>query len=195
MTVDEIFGKIRKEGIKTVIFDFDNTICDMVIDWNEWDQKVGELMQYYEPNVPLTGGYMRDNHINSFIKKHGSEFREKWKDLSKTYEKEKSHGCKPLTRIVELIHKLNGNVNLLIWSSNSEETVKKYLKEIGIETYFSKLITRDSVDFIKPDPSGFNKNITSDTNLSEYMMIGNSNNDRMAAKSAGIQYVDVKEIS
>lgn len=194
MTADEVLGKIEEEKIKVVLFDFDNTICDLRITWDEWDRQVGELMRMYDPNTPLTGGYMRDNRINAFIEKYGEDFRSKWRALSNRYEEKYIKGCNPRENVLNVIRKLKG-VELWIWSSNSEHTVKKYLTEMGIIHLFSTFITRDSVDFIKPDSDGFKKHILPGTEVTEYLMIGNSSNDRNGAKGAGILYIDEKDIS
>jgi beta-phosphoglucomutase-like phosphatase (HAD superfamily) len=193
MTVDEVLAKVKNDNIKTVIFDFDNTICDMLIDWTEWDRQVGELMRSYDPETQLTGGYMRDNRINAFIEKYGNDFREKWRKLSNEYEKENAHKCNARENVLNVIRDID--CDLWIWSSNSEETVKKYLTEMGIVHKFSKFITRDSVDFIKPNPSGFFKAASKDANKQEFLMVGNSNNDRKAAEAAGIAYIDEKDIT
>jgi HAD superfamily hydrolase (TIGR01549 family) len=194
MTVDKVLAKIKNENIKTVIFDFDNTICDMVISWDTWDRQVGELMQSFDPTTPLTGGYMRDNLINAFIEKHGSDFREKWRKLSNEYERNNAHTCNARENVMNVIRAID-DCALWIWSSNSEETVKKYLTEMGIVHLFSKFITRDSVDFIKPNPDGFFKAAGKDANKHEFLMVGNSNNDKKAAEAAGISYLDEKDIT
>lgn len=192
MKVQEIVERIHCNGIKVVIFDFDNTICDLQINWNKWDIEIGELLQRYDSEILLSGGYMRDNLMNLYLEKYGDEFREEWRDLSNKFEKENAKGCSPLQRVVTLIKKLE-DIELWIWSSNSEKTIRKYLHELGLENKFSTFITRDSVDFIKPSPDGFLKTV-GNRDQRDFLFIGNAKNDRLAAEAAGIEYIDVRDI-
>lgn len=192
MTVEEVIQHIKNTQKKIVIFDFDDTICDMEIDWPKWDEEVGKLLQKYDPAISLSGGYMRDNLMNGFLEKFGEAFRKEWRALSNQFEKENAKGCEPLTRIVTLIKQLE-NIDLWIWSSNSEEVVRTYLRDLEIENKFSTFITRDSVDYIKPSSDGFLKH-AGNRNPNEFLFIGNAKNDRLAAEAAKIEYIDVKDI-
>jgi len=194
MTVEEILQKIKNEGIEIVIFDFDNTICDLVIDWDKWDHAIGEVLRKYDSSYSNhLEGKPVNNDQNDFIEKYGKPINEELKIAIQNAELSYSTGCSPLDRIVELIKQLD-NVELWIWSSNGEETVRKYLKELQIEYKFTQFITRTNVDFIKPSNDGFQKYKRSDLSIEDYLMIGNSANDREAAKNVGLTYIDVKEI-
>jgi HAD superfamily hydrolase (TIGR01509 family) len=193
MTIDEIVSHIKNTNKKIIIFDFDDTICHLNIDWEEWDKEVGLLLQKYDPHVSLKGGYMHDNLMNTFLETYGDEFRKEWKTLSNQFEKDFAKGCEPLNQIVMLIKQLE-DLELWIWSSNSEEVIRRYLRELGIENKFSTFITRDNVDYIKPSADGFQKFKRFDLSEKDYLMIGNSKNDTLAAEKAGIEYVDVREI-
>jgi hypothetical protein len=50
------------------------------------------------------------------------------------------------------------------------------------------------VDFVKPEPHGFNKYFKDLGKSHEFLMIGNSHYDRDAAKNSGIDYLDVKKV-
>lgn len=84
---------------------------------------------------------------------------------------------------------------LYIWSSNHSSTLKKYLSELGILNKFELIVSREMVDFIKPDSSGFNKyfsNLSEDKDL--FLMVGDSIFDKEAASNSGINYLDITEI-
>lgn len=198
MTIKDILSKIRDEGITTVIFDFDNTIADILIDWGPWHKKIESVISEYESSIgiktPTLPGQSTSVQLlqNEYMALYGQKLREKIIKINRNYELENAHGVHPIEKTISLIKMLSG-VRLWIWSTNDSETVAKFTKELEIYDLFSEIITRDRVDFIKPNPDGFFKFAGADAKREEYLMIGNSKSDSGAAKASGIQYIDVTE--
>ena len=87
MKTTEFQQYLRKYQKREVIFDFDETISTLLINWAEWDRAVGQVLQRYDPAfVPL--GIIEAVQQNTFMQRFGKKFRD---DLLRTtckYEKE-----------------------------------------------------------------------------------------------------------
>lgn len=185
---------IRQNNKSHIIFDLDGTICDILIDWNHWEQGLLELFYKYnqDPTKTLTNANLDQNHN---VNKYGKKLLNELKHFIRDYELKNTTGFNPIAATLELINQTK-HLNLFIWSANSELTITRALKNLGINELFIKCIGRESLIMQKPDPEGFklihqlNPNIP----LSNYLFVGNAPNDYNAAVNAGIDYINVNEI-
>lgn len=182
---------------KYVIFDFDKTIATLVVDWTKWHLGAGAIFQKYDPNFRQHLEGKKIYHLqNEMFAKFGPKLKKDIDEFTKKFEAEEVRRVDPIIETVNLTKYLylNGS-KLYIWSSNDYDLVAKNLKELNILNKFEFLITRDKVDFLKPNTSGFDKYlVTVDGNLKNFLMVGDSDSDREAAKNSGINYLDVLEI-
>ena len=181
---------LRKNQKREVIFDFDETISTLFIDWAEWDKAVGQLLQKYDPAfIPL--GMIEAVQQNMFIQRFGKKFRDDL--LHTTYKHERklvsSHRVNPVA--LALIEKAQSVANLYIWTSNHLETIYHILQELNLNNAFKRIIARGDVMFIKPDPEGFYLLFDEANPKSAYLLIGDSKKDEEAAKSAGIGFLNI----
>ena len=105
------------------------------------------------------------------------------------FEHDNLKGWREDKGMTDFIRQTQGQYEFYLWSSNMLSTIRPILTEIGLLPLFKDLITRDRVEFLKPDPAGFaiiHKNAPHEK--SEYLMIGDSTADKIAAESAGIGY-------
>jgi len=58
-------------------------------------------------------------------------------------------------RLIEILGRLFENFELLIISNSPEKIVEEIIKKLGIEKFFSKLITGDKMKKTKPHPTAF----------------------------------------
>lgn len=179
--------KLSKQK-KHLIFDFDKTIAQVEIDWTDWHSGVSEIYSRYDINHGYEAGMDPHEYYNILVSKHGRLLATEISKFVSDYEQEHVTGFTPYPEIVEFI-KANEDNQLHVFSSNSRSAVKKGLDQLGISNYFQQLITRDEVTKVKPDPEGFYLLEGFETNKIDYLMIGDSRSDEIAAQSAGIDFL------
>ena len=72
-------------------------------------------------------------------------------------------------------------------------TVKRALTDMNLTTAINRMVTCDVVVFPKPNPEGFALLRMPNTSLDDYLMIGDSDNDKGAAAAVGIDYLHVDD--
>lgn len=183
---------------KYFIFDFDKTIATVDIDWSKWHFGAGNIYKKFEPNFNDHLKGKKVFHLqNDMYVKYGSELKLEMDKYTRDFEKNETHGFIPVQKTIDLIRLLNdNNKKLYVWSSNDLATIKKGLIDLQLEKYFEKIVSRDMVDLLKPYDDGFIKYFKGlGGELEEYLMIGDSDSDRMAAENSGIDYLNVTEIN
>ncbi len=182
------------DTVKNLIFDFDETIATLDISWKEWHIGIGNIFKKYEPSF---NNHLRGERVeflqNIFFEKYGDNLKKEVDSFTREYEEENTKGIFPIEKTVNLIKNLH-NKNLFVWTSNDSQTAKKFLKELDILEKFELIIGHEMVDFIKPDPNGFNKYLKDKGELETFLYIGNSSSDVKAAEASGVKYVDVTEL-
>jgi HAD superfamily hydrolase (TIGR01549 family) len=83
---------------------------------------------------------------------------------------------------------------LYIWTSNDEKTVAPILNELNINKLFKKIITRNNVNYIKPNPEGFYLINKENNSKANYLLVGDSDADKGAAIESGIDFFNIKEL-
>lgn len=182
---------------KHIIFDFDRTIAIINVNWTNWHLGAGEIFKKYEPTFVKHLQGEKIYHLqNDMFKKYGQNIKSEVDAFTREFEASEVNGFDPISRTLKFIKYLHGRgKSLYIWSSNDSVLVAKSLKELDIFDYFDLLVTRDNVDFLKPETSGFDKHLSGlDADLSSFLMVGDSESDRGAAKNCKIDYLDVLEI-
>ncbi len=183
----DIRGLKRAAEQKSVlVFDFDQTIAKIIIEWAGWHSKIVEVFRQFEPDFPYSYGENVFPITNEMIKKYGEEMRVKLNEVSSEYEMENAEGLIVNEILVDYIR--GDSREKHIYSSNSKELLKKFLRELEINSLFEKIISRDDVPYIKPDPSGFEIIYDPDKDKSDYIMVGDSSSDKEVANAFGIDY-------
>ncbi len=178
-----------------LIFDFDETIAKIEINWQPWCSRVLALFREYEPNFELQSDCEVENWQNYFLTKYAhTDLRLKWQNFCDQFEFNAT-GLKPNEKVVELIKK--SPQKKYLWSNNGFDFLKLQLEKLDIGNKFEKIITRDQMELIKPNALAFEAIIWDKVSpLNNYVMIGNDwDNDFRAAKGAGIDYLDVGEFT
>jgi phosphoglycolate phosphatase-like HAD superfamily hydrolase len=182
---------------KFVIFDFDKTIACLNIDWTGWHSGVGKIFQKYDPSFDL---HLRGKPIhtlqNEMYVRFGKQLKDDVDNFVKNYELQNTKEVTPIDKVLRFIDDLSqSGKKLYIWSSNHSALLNKYLTQLGIIDKFDLVVSREMVDFIKPDSFGFTKYFKPlDEYLNSFILVGDSSFDREAANNCHIKYLDVTEI-
>lgn len=181
-------------GKNHIIFDFDDTLGKLVIDWKDWHLGVGEIIRSFDPefNLHLRGEYVH-GYVNTYVRKYGQRFLSEVISFVERYEIANTKGFLLNKHATEFI-RLNRDKHYFIWSSNSKAIIRKVLNDFKLQTIFTTVASRNDVTFLKPEIDGFKIIYDGKTPLSEYLMIGDSRFDKGAAENCGIEYVDITQL-
>jgi HAD superfamily hydrolase (TIGR01549 family) len=175
------------------IFDFDQTLVLLLIDWSSWQEGVAAIIKKYDSSFNEAKS-LHSHSIAEFIDKYGKTFRDDYVNFGIDLEQKNYSGYKVISKTMTLLKTMNQqNKSLYLLTSNSAETVLPILEELKITGYFKKIITTNDVENIKPSPNPFKLIYTEDNNKNQYLMIGDSISDKEFAKNVDIDYLDVTD--
>lgn len=178
---------------QTVIFDFDRTIGTLVIDWTDWKKQIKDLILEFDKESSLDLEQIRHSNQNDFIKRHGPNFRDRLNEINERAELTLVSDFVVNKKILDYINRTENE--LYCWSSNSRKTLDKYFKEMNIYNSFQNIISREDVYLLKPDNEGFQYIHEESKSLDDYLLIGDSDADRIAAIKCGIKFIHVDEFN
>lgn len=86
----------------------------------------------------------------------------------------------------------NKSYEIFLWSSNTYEVIEKVLREHGLLKKFKKFMTRSNLKFLKPNIEAFDAIYDPKISKKNYLFIGDSLSDEIAAKNCGIEFFKVE---
>jgi len=178
------------EKKKHLIFDFDETIATLKIDWSDWHPKMAQIFKKFDKTYIYNKKNVNWLTCVIFTKKYGKRIRDEIVTFHNQYEKEKLKGYVVNNKLVDYIKKNTYQKNYLI-TNNTRHTILPILEEIGIKNRFGKIVTLDDLLYCKPHPEGILKIIDKNIPLSDYAVIGDSKNDESVAKSVGVDFIKI----
>jgi len=185
-----------------LIFDLDGTLIDSQRDIASAVNSVREKYDCDHLPVELVRSYL-GNGIDTLIKKAVPEKMKK--EIIKTevraelfrlfefyYERCLTDTTVTYPGVIEMLKALKSKKKAIL-SNKSEYFAYKIVKRLKVSDYFIKVWGGDSLKGVrKPDPKPITDLIKlTDSDISKSLMIGDSANDFLAAKSAGIPCVAV----
>ena len=192
MNLLEFEKYIKEKNKKHIIFDFDGTICKLLINWQSWYQEMEALSEYYKTEVTVAEvGFQKIQ--NAYIEKGGEEARNKILEINYRNEKQHYTGYELLPVALPLLELVKKCATVYVWTSNDHRTIDPILVELGMDNFFTKVVARNDVTFIKPDPEGFSLIYDEKNPKTEYLIIGDSDADEGAAQNAGIDFLNIAE--
>jgi HAD superfamily hydrolase (TIGR01549 family) len=177
---------LAKNPKKYLIFDFDETIAMIDMDWSQYHARMAEIYKKFDSKRHHPAFYSYDGY-NDFVREHGEEVMRLIKTANSQYEQEMGQGFIPNHKLIKFINQADG-FRMFVYSSNSRTTVERGLIELSIKDRFEQIVSRDDVSYIKPDPEGFGLIYDPNIPKEDYLMIGNSSTDREMAEAVGIDF-------
>jgi phosphoglycolate phosphatase-like HAD superfamily hydrolase len=194
MKIADFQQYLQKNEKREVIFDFDETISTLLVDWTKWDKAVGQVLQKYDPAF-IPPDVIKAEQENTFVQRFGMKLRDDLLRTTYKYETELVSGHRVNPVALTLIEKARSVANLYIWTSNHAGTIHPILQELQLDKVFKRIIARGDVTFLKPHPEGFYVLFDEVSPRSAYLLIGDSKRDEEAAKSARIDFLNVRSFS
>ncbi len=183
-----------KHNPKThLIFDFDETLFHLLLPWEQkWDEmvlvKLAELDETIY-NTYRSGGLRGTEMLNEYVMRHGDKARKVRARYETEFEKQLT-GVRVNHELVDFV-KTRPTEHMYIWSTNVRPTIENVLVEHEMLHLFDRMSTGTEVQYIKPNPAGFEQLYDGKTPLEQYLMIGDSDNDMGAAQAVGIDFLRV----
>lgn len=183
---------LKKRKKSHLIFDLDETLFHLILPWEKCFLYVSGQLLILDAELHKLLLEQKDLHLgeleNEFIKKHGKKAKDILIPGRMRFETENLLDVKINNELLLFIQNAR-DYKLHLWTSNTTEVIEPVLQKHHIHHRFSTIVTRNKVDFLKPNPEGFNKLIKQEQiPKKEYLMIGDSSSDRKAAEAAGIDF-------
>ena len=176
---------------KVIIFDFDRTIGTLVVDWTTWRKSIKDLVLEFEPDSDIKLEDIKHANQNELIQKYGSEFRERLNRINEQSELTLVTNFVVNKAVLDYIK--NTDSQLYCWSSNSRKTLNKYFSEMGVIDRFKKIISREDTNLLKPDNEGFKLIYDHEVPLEQYLFVGDSEADKVAAEKSEISFMHIDD--
>ena len=192
--VESLIELVRQKQYQNLIFDLDETLTRLDLPWEKWIEQVTaslppDMAEKLEQLLAIDGapwGEVVNEQItqdtdfyNQFIKicqdfeaKHFAHTP--YHDLIKALPQFKEQGCK-----------------LFLWTSNTRQTAERALVELGVRQLFTQLLTREDTRLGKPHVEGWSQFPFSSQDTGLSLMIGDSQNDALAAQARGVAYYKI----
>jgi len=175
---------------KYLIFDLDGTIAKLHMDWTTFRRDIWDLVASFDKPLSVEIPYGPKTSFrltNEAIRRHGAKARDIINTFIQGYELSHLSGYTINPELTQFI-KTEKQYNYFLWSNQMPKTIEELLEKEGLKDRFQKIMTRDSVDFVKPDPQGFDLIYDPKENKKDYLMIGDLFADEQAAAGAGIDF-------
>tara|TARA_B100000579_G_scaffold412633_1_gene404531 strand:- start:496 stop:1185 length:690 start_codon:yes stop_codon:yes gene_type:complete len=188
----------------TIIFDLDGTLADTAPDLLKAHNHVMKKFGYQTKNIDEIKNYvgqgaavMIGKSIWSSAKKELSKITDKKikdemiKEFLDFYGKNTVVDSKLIEGVYDFLKWAKSkNISMGVCTNKQEHLAVDFLKKIKIYDFFEYVAGRNTFDYCKPDP----RHLTSiieimNGDLKKSIMIGDSENDSEAAKSAGIPMI------
>lgn len=182
---------VEQGDYRALIFDLDETLARVEIPWAEWNRWLVEDFPDDDLKPLFRDAFARERYVPGTVLNQQlaridmAEFTKR----ATEYEVEHYIGYTPNELLASLVPRLKRvGVQFYLWTNNTRPTAERILEEMGIAGHFEGLVTRTEVEYTKPSPDGW-RHIHDDMRpLSEYLFVGDGENDRLVAEAIGIDF-------
>lgn len=187
MTLDSYLRKVDKTHL---VFDFDKTLVKLTLPWDNWGDPIKSKLVKLDKSI--YENYKKEkislsDLMNQYILKFGKQARDIVKRNAINFEVNYLMSVIPNNELIDFVRH-SKNYKMFIWSSNTRPTLEKILNDYLIWNKFEKVITILDVGLIKPYADGFNQIYDPTIPKERYLIIGDSERDKKAAKNVGVNF-------
>lgn len=191
--IERLTDHVRSKEYQHIVCDLDGTITHLHLPWD----KGLEMLYGRAPHAvreDLQQGFRRGDPygvvLNSAVERHEA-FLPTLLAWSHDFEAQLI-SQKPYTDLVAALQSyIDEGRRVSIWTSNTKQAAHWALDQIGMLPRCHAIVTRDDVRLLKPSNEGW-RYIYDGRSLNEYLFVGDSPNDELAAADIGIDYFAVE---
>lgn len=183
---------------KYLIFDLDCTLARLEIDWSTYRRDIFDVVATFDKTLTEEVPFISFAGLelaNRAIKKHGEFARKIINNFVEKYETTHYDGYTSNAELITFIHENKGRYEYFIWTSNMKKTLSDFIEKEHLHGIFSFIADRDVTPLLKPEIDGFRLIKKPETELYEYLMIGDNFTDQGAAENAHIDFFKIDYFS
>lgn len=190
VSTSQLIKTIEENTYTNIIFDFDETIARLIIDWAHFHTYMKQLAEEYwvekQREEMNTDGFTR-----FFIEKYWDDWKSKIEGVFEKTESEHYAWLEVNQLLVKFIKDNSHKYTYHILSNNMYSTLTRALKELDLQDYFVNIYWRDSVPKPKPYPDGLDEIIKKQSwSKEDFVMVwDNPNSDIAAANTTWIDSI------
>lgn len=182
---------------RALIFDLDGTLVDsMPLHYEAWKEVCAmKGLDFSEEEFYSLAGVPSDRIFEIINERHGTDFEPKSASHLKeeTYLKKISK-LKPVGPVFELAKTYYGKLPMAIGTGSPGEHSWEAVRALGLDRYFTILISKNDVQEGKPNPETFLKCAEAMNVEPQYCQVFEDGNPGLqAAKTAGMIATDIRE--
>jgi phosphoglycolate phosphatase-like HAD superfamily hydrolase len=180
---------------KHLIFDFDETLFTLLLPWEKYIKELTQKLLDFDPTLAeFSQGKILNDVENEAVRRWGEPAMQIRRTYSEQFESTFLTGAEEHSELTAFVKDNHKHFECSIWTSNMRTTIMPILQKNALDQCFKKIVTKSDVSFTKPNPEGFESIFDSSTQKkTEYLMIGDSQNDRGAAQNAEIDFFHVTD--
>lgn len=174
-------------SIKLVIFDLDGTLVDSsddVVDCFTYSFEKEGLKPLSEDEIKPTIGYPLKEVLGRYgdAERMHANFIEKAKNIMG----DKTELLPGVREVLEQIH--SKGINIAIATTKIRQNTLRIVQKLGIDKYIGELSGADDVKEVKPAPEALTRLLDYyKVNKNQAIMVGDTINDILAARNAGVR--------
>lgn len=177
-----------------LILDFGNTLFFHDFDWAQLQTILENYVQSFTHNHSIFKTQSINQICNDLAHTYGPEVKEHLDQLWSEFELAHADNLKPNQALLNFITANQHSYRYSVWSSNSLPLIETTFQIYNLRSLFSRIISRNDVYHLKPNPEGFEKINQQNLNLKQYLFIGDSPEDEAAAKNCSIDFIAVDDL-
>lgn len=175
-----------------LILDFDGTLVNLSVPWGVLRKEILQFVVRHGAKVDLSQhlSIVCDQlSVSPWLK---CELDNIFHRLEQECVSQERYATFPeLLILLAVAHRMG--IRLAIASSNHTDTLRAVLQQLGIATLFSAIVGRDQVRWNKPAPEQLELILaTTRVIRTNALLVGDSDNDREAARAIGVDFLKVQ---
>ena len=173
-----------------LIFDLDDTLLTLNLPWSVAKQQVRQYLDNVDLVMATNCRHLGYSGYNQMINKYGSQIKTHLDQIYLDFET-RYYKITPNQSLIDFVLINKDKYTFYIWSNNQRITVEQALKDVGLDKIIKKIVSASDVPLYRPDIVGFNLIYDPSVDKKQYLMIGDSNTDKMASQIAEIDFFNI----
>ena len=184
---------LQQHPKKYLIFDLDETLVHLILPWpayaaslkhdlvkldgslySQWEQKKGKAVELE----------------NIYVRAFGETAKKLFIEKRQQFEEGSLERIEHNVPLIPMVRELTA-YRCAIWSSNMKKTIKRALTEVGLDALFTQIVSMEDVMQLKREIDGFNLLYDKREAKKDYLFVGDSLADKMAAAGVGIDFFQI----